>query len=102
MVKRIILILTGLISLGLSIGAFSKYKGTIVCYESYGGDAYTGIQHAAADTAVNVIYLTESVNYGFGSILLVCSLACFAFAFSPCKNYKKDNPESTTPTQTEQ
>ena len=99
MVKRIILILTGLISLGLSIGAFSKDEGKNVSYDYYGGDAFTGIQNAAADTGKNVRTLTKSVNYGFGSILLVCSLGCFAFAFSPCKNC---NPESSTPTQTEQ
>lgn len=102
MVKRIILILTGLISLGLSIGAFNKSEGRYASCERYGGDAYTGIQNAAADTCNNVSTLTESVNYGFGSILLVCSLGCFAFAFSPCKNHEKDNTESTAPTQTEQ
>lgn len=102
MVKRIILIFTGLISLGLSIGAFCKDDGNYVSYNYYGGDAFTGIQNAAADTGENVRTLTESVNYGFGSILLVCSLGCFAFAFSPCENSKKDNQESPTPTQTEQ
>ena len=71
MVKRIILILTGLISLGLSIGAFNKYAGYHVSYESYGGDAYTGIQNAAVDTCNNVRTLTKSVNYGFGSILTI-------------------------------
>ena len=58
MVKRIILILTGLISLGLSIGAFSKDEGKNVSYDYYGGDAFTGIQNAAADTGKNVRTLT--------------------------------------------
>lgn len=85
MTRKILLILTGVISIGLSIGAFSKEDGDWVSHSYYGGDAYTGIQNAAADTGKNVHYLIESVNYGFGSILLIGGLSCIAFAFAPCK-----------------
>ena len=37
---------------------YSKY----VSYEFYGGDAYTGIQNAAADTANNIGRLTDLVE----------------------------------------
>ena len=40
-------------------------------YEEYGGDAYTGIQHAAADTANNVIDVVGAVIFATG-IALSC------------------------------
>ena len=43
-----VLILNGLTGDGF------YYSGAYTKYEAYGGDAYTGIQNAAADTAVNV------------------------------------------------
>ncbi|MBR5345401.1 MAG: hypothetical protein IK127_06205 [Clostridia bacterium] len=39
--------------------------GTQTSYEYYGGDAYTGIQQAAADTARNVQALAKIVKTGF-------------------------------------
>lgn len=39
--------------------------GTRTSYSYYGGDAYTGIQQAAADTARNVRSLAEITNKGF-------------------------------------
>ena len=37
----------------------------------YGGDAYTGIQNASAQTATNIVNLASIQKIGFGSILLV-------------------------------
>ena len=45
----------------------------------YGGDAYTGIQHAAAETGQNVRDLARINRFGFGSILLIGGLALIAF-----------------------
>ena len=58
---------------GMVVGAFSVIMSFVVkgknysSYElrsSYGGDAYTGIQNAAATTANNVRHLTNLVAYG--------------------------------------
>lgn len=43
-----------------SYSGYGSYTNT--SYEYYGGDAYTGIQHAAADTADNVAQLGKSVG----------------------------------------
>lgn len=42
--------------------------GTRTSYSYYGGDAYTGIQQAAADTARNVVSLARINNKGFSII----------------------------------
>ena len=42
--------------------------------ESYGGDAYTGIQNAAARTSRNVSELAEIVKFGFSSLLRILAL----------------------------
>ena len=38
------------------------YEGSSVRFETYGGDAYTGIQNAAAQTANNIQYLNRSLE----------------------------------------
>jgi len=42
--------------------------GVYTSYEYYGGDAYTGIQQAAADTSQNVKTQTEMIRAGFKSL----------------------------------
>ena len=42
---------------------------------SYGGDAYTGIQNAAAQTANNVKYVGEMIRFALGAQMLVLGLA---------------------------
>ena len=71
MVKNILFILVGIVSIGLSISCFNADTGQYVSENYYGGDAYTGIQHAAAETGQNVRDLAKLAAKGFGSILLV-------------------------------
>ena len=61
----------------LSLAVFVSDEGRYTSHETYGGDAYTGIQNAAADTAVNIMLLNEVVHVGFGGILLVGAFAFF-------------------------
>ena len=49
-------------------GMSSSDTGTRTGYKSYGGDAYTGIQQAAADTARNVKTQSEIIISGFRSL----------------------------------
>ena len=72
-----------------------SYYGISVRYETYGGDAYTGIQNAAADTANNIKALigligsstSTLINYmGYliftiGALLFVVSIAKMISAF---------------------
>lgn len=62
----------GLITYGLSTGSYETSL-------SYGGDAYTGIQNAAAQSANNMLYASEIMRFGFGSLLLVLGLFIIAF-----------------------
>ena len=64
------------------IFAFVTYGMSTGSYESntqYGGDAYTGIQNAAAQTARNLVNLSDIVKFGLGSILLILGICGFCF-----------------------
>ena len=70
-------IILGILSIVISLAVFS---GSVGYYESalkYGGDAYTGIQNAAAQTANNIKYLGETLQIGLAGLLLVQGLAMF-------------------------
>lgn len=67
-------VLFGFIISGMDVGYYESAK-------SYGGDAYTGIQNAAAQTADNVHVLCELVREGFMFVLFaIGAIAVFYFA----------------------
>jgi hypothetical protein len=68
--------------------------GDYVAKNYYGGDAYTGIQHAAAETGQNVRALTKLATKGFGSILLVGGLALVVVGIPSKKNDNKPCDET--------
>lgn len=73
-------ILGAVFSLVLGIGDAYYYFGSTVSNEIYGGDAYTGIQNAAAATANNISrfgYAIERVLVFIGLILFVVFLMLF-------------------------
>ena len=58
---------------------------------SYGGDAYTGIQNAAAQTANNVQDLAEILKTGMSSALIIFGIAMIAyFGLKLFKNTEKN------------
>ena len=61
----------GIVAIGLSIKCYTIDEMDYESRSMYGGDAYTGIQNAAAATSKNVKELAEIVQFGFGSVLLV-------------------------------
>jgi hypothetical protein len=65
----------GGLSVILSFYMLSLDTGSYENAVQYGGDAYTGIQNAAAQTAVNVYYLNSIMKYGFFGVLLVAGIA---------------------------
>lgn len=82
-------ILTGALSVFLGILISVMGSGTYVSSQSYGGDAYTGIQNAAAATARNVTNVSDILQAGFSSILIVFGLAlAFSAALKLCEKNK--------------
>lgn len=75
-----IFLLIGILSVILSISAYGLNYGSYENNKSYGGDAYTGIQNAAAQSANNVIYTTKALAFGTGSILLIVGLSLIALS----------------------
>lgn len=67
-------IILGVVTIALAIYVFSMRVGYYESSLSYGGDAYTGIQNAAAQTANNVKYVGEMIRSALGSLLLVMGL----------------------------
>jgi len=92
--KSILFILVGIVSIGLSVSCFNADDGEYVAENYYGGDAYTGIQHAAAETGQNVRTLTKLATKGFGSILLVGGLALIVVGIPSKKNGNRPCDES--------
>ena len=60
-------IIFGLITFMLDTGSYESNK-------SYGGDAYTGIQNAAAQSANNIMYMADILKTGMGFMLIVFGL----------------------------
>lgn len=95
------LLVAAIVSVIFGIVCFNSYPSSVtikyVEYEYYGGDAYTGIQNAAADTANNVkandatvrsTYYMIAKGFGFalilsGIVLFGCGVGKF-FAASAC------------------
>lgn len=72
-------IAVGVISVFCSFALFFARVGSFVAKNTYGGDAYTGIQNAAAATGNNVNDLAAICSKGFGFILLIIGLALICF-----------------------
>ena len=79
MISGILSILFGLLTLSQDTGSWESST-------SYGGDAYTGIQNAAAQTANNVQDLAEIVAMGFGFLLISLGLFAFFYFITKIKN----------------
>lgn len=72
-ILAIMLFVIAAVSIVFAILCFSEHGYSSWCsYESYGGDAYTGIQNAAADTANNISDLQYDLVYisGYAFILV--------------------------------
>lgn len=88
-IRSILLVIIGIFAIFLSIICFSKYDGNSVMQISYGGDAYTGIQNASAQTAVNIRYLSLITRFGFGSVLLISGLTIITVGITGNTDKKK-------------
>lgn len=74
-------VLSGILSIIFGIVVSNEDRGDYVLSNSYGGDAYTGIQNAAADTANNVLASNHIITDGLCFICVSIGLAViFYFA----------------------
>ena len=77
-ISGIISVIFGIITLGMDTGSWESSS-------SYGGDAYTGIQNAAAQTANNVQDLAEIVAAGIGFLLIAMGLIAVSYFLTKMK-----------------
>lgn len=75
----VVLVLIGVAAIILGIVCYSSDVGSAYGAETYGGDAYTGIQRAAAKTSSNVVKTNKILTFGFGSFLFVTGLLTLTF-----------------------
>jgi len=74
-------VFSGIISIIMGVIISCKDCGDYVVSNSYGGDAYTGIQNAAADTAMNILASNRILTDGFSFVCVSIGLAVvFYFA----------------------
>lgn len=74
-IAAILFVIVGIVSICLACSAYDMSTGNYEYNESYGGDAYTGIQNAAAQGANNTIKVAEAIAFASGSVLLVAGFA---------------------------
>lgn len=88
---------SGILSVIFSFVIKRLDAGTYELAAKYGGDAYTGIQNAAAKSANNIIYLNEAVKSGFSYILLIAGIALIAhFGKKLYEIYLEEKPNFVT------
>lgn len=79
-VKTIAMLAVGVVSLAFSYQCSKFETGSFERSAAYGGDAYTGIQNASAQTATNVRYLNDMVKDGLTYAFLIVGLGFIACA----------------------
>ena len=84
--KKVSFSLVGIASITLGVICFFFFVGRYANLESYGGDAYTGIQNAAARAANNIQLLSIIVKCGFGFLLIITGLILIAIAVTKNTN----------------
>lgn len=92
-VSSIIGIISGALSIVFSFIMLGKEDGSWENYNSYGGDAYTGIQNAAAQTANNVYYLNDILRFGFFAVLFIAGIVLLC-VFIPMYFKEKEREEA--------
>ena len=78
-------IISGIVSMIFGFVMLGSYVGLYEFSSEYGGDAYTGIQNAAAQTANNVKALAEIARLGFAFLLISIGLIAIFYFVSNLK-----------------
>ena len=77
--KRIVFLAIGIVAIILAIICACADTGAYESAKYYGGDAYSGIQQAAAQTANNLIDVAVIAKFGFSSLLAIIGLLSAAY-----------------------
>ena len=67
-------IIGGIVSLAFSASVYKLDVGSTVRQQTYGGDAYTGIQNAGATAATNIVYMNTILRTGLSALLAVIGI----------------------------
>ena len=70
-IRSLVFIAIGIYAITLANDCNSFAELNYATRSFYGGDAYTGIQNAAANTSQNVAELAELVKLGFSSLIRI-------------------------------
>lgn len=89
-IKKIAYIAIGLAAIIFAVTISSADPGSFESSLTYGGDAYTGIQNAAAQTANNIKDLSYIVRAGFSYLLSIIGLLSIAYGL-----FCKEKPDYT-------
>lgn len=81
MKKKVAFSIIGVVGIILSIICLLQDVGKEAEMQYFGGDAYTGMQHASAYAANNVLALTKLIKVGISSLLFFLSLSSFGYGF---------------------
>lgn len=85
-------IISGIVSFILGTTMFGKSSGLYEPSNTYGGDAYTGIQNAAAQTANNLTSVAQIAKDGIGYLLIAIGLiAVFYFSIKLFERKQEKN-----------
>ena len=78
--KPIGFVISGVLSIIFGVICLFQNAGSTERFESYGGDAYTGIQQAAAQAANNAYHLAVIAKLGFGFALIIAGIVLITVA----------------------
>lgn len=81
MKKKITFSIIGIVGIILTIVCLLQDVGKEAEMQYFGGDAYTGMQHASAYAANNILALTKLIKVGISSLLFFLSLSSFGYGF---------------------
>lgn len=91
------------ISFILALAASTLSVGSSEYNQSYGGDAYTGIQNAAAQTATNLVYTNEIIKHiAFGVFIILGSILAIIGIYFILESQKENAEAQKTNTQNNQ
>ncbi len=83
--RSIVFIAIGILCFIFSIACAGFEVGRIERMSVYGGDAFTGIQNAAAQTSENVYYLNKILKTGFTFMFVIAGLGFIGAAIPPSR-----------------
>lgn len=88
-VRSIIFIIIAIVAFTFSSKIDDMGNGDYVSSSRYGGDAYTGMQNASAETGCNVYKGNQIMQKGFKYIFILAGLGFLAVGITPTFQLKK-------------